>query len=64
MILEKGAQNESGGFCLNPGEPKKIEGEGSRSFVRCHQCQAKNYIDSWPESKSGGQYYFNTYEFD
>jgi Zn finger protein HypA/HybF involved in hydrogenase expression len=64
IILKKGAQHEDGGFSLYPGESQKIEGEEERSFVRCPQCHAKNYFDSWPESKRGGQYYFSSYEFD
>jgi DNA-directed RNA polymerase subunit RPC12/RpoP len=63
-ILEMSTLNEDGGFSLIPGEPKKIEGDGLREFVRCPKCQAKNYFDSWPESKRGGQYYFSSYEFD
>lgn len=63
-IIKKGKQNESGGFCFHPSEPNKIEGDGPRSFVRCPQCQAKNYFDAWPLSKEGGQYYFSSYEFD
>ena len=63
-ILKKGAQHENGGFSLHPGESNKIEGEGERAFVRCQQCKAKNYIDAWPKSKKGGQYYFSSYEFD
>lgn len=64
VILKKGLQQKHGSFCLEPGEPTKIEGDGSKSFVRCPKCQAKNYLDSWPESKRGGQYYFSSYEFD
>ena len=64
IILENGLQIEDGSFCLEPGESKKIEGEGSKSFVRCTECQAKNYLELWPESKKGGQYYFSTYECD
>jgi hypothetical protein len=45
-IIEKGVQMEDGSFWLKPGESKKIQGDGSRSFVRCPNCQAKNYLEA------------------
>jgi len=53
-IIEKGVQMEDGSFWLKPDESKKIQGDGSRSFVRCPNCQAKNYLEAWPESKKVG----------
>lgn len=65
VILKKGLQLEDGSFCLDPEQPNKIDGEGSKSFVRCHGCKAKNYLEAWPENKTSWQQdYFSHYEFD
>ena len=65
VIVEIGTLIENGTGLLAPSEPKKIEREGKRRFVRCPNCKAKNYLGdvhnneiTWIQEK------FVSFEFD